>query len=108
MCSQTRGTVAILHLGERLGLWNEAEHPDETQLHMTLLKAFPAGNLLAYGKDFAQDDRDVLWPLRSMFQDHGVPEHRTEERARAALDRLAARSYVKHWDREIPGKHSKH
>lgn len=101
MCSQTCGTVAILHLGERLGLWNEAEHPDETQLHMTLLKAFPAGNLLAYGKDFAQDDRDVLCPLRSMFQDHGVPEHRTEE------DRLAARSYVKHWDREIPGKDSK-
>lgn len=86
--SQTCGTLVILHLGECLKLWTERNHPDEIQLHMNLVKNFPLGTILAFGKGMGQEDNDFIWPLRDILKARGVPEHRTEERARAAMDKI--------------------
>jgi hypothetical protein len=87
---QTCGTVALLHLGERLGLWTDVQHPDELDWHRYLFQFFPEGILTAEGKGGQTDDRDLIWMLRDILREHGVPDDRTEERARAALDKIGA------------------
>ena len=89
-CCQTCGTVALLHLGERLGLWSEERHPDEMDWHIFLLRTLPRGLLIAEGKGGNMDDRDVVWMLRDVLREHGVPDDRTEERAKAAVDKIGA------------------
>ena len=86
--SQTCGTLVILHLGECLKIWTESAHPEEFQLHMNLVQLFPLGTILAFGKGMGQEDGDIIWPLRDILKARGVPEHRTEERARAAMDKI--------------------
>ena len=90
ICCQTCGTIALLHLGERLGLWSEECHPDEMNWHILLLRMFPGGWLTAEGKGGNMDDRDVVWMLRDVLREHGVLDDRTEERAKAAVDKIGA------------------
>lgn len=90
LCCHTCGTLALLHLGHCLGLWTNSDPPDELRWHAHLLQWLPAGLLVADGKGASPDERDLIWPLRDLLKNHGVPDDRTEERARAALDRLGA------------------
>ena len=90
LCCQTCGTIALLHLGERLGLWSDEIHPNEMDMHIYLLQIIPRSLLSAEGKGGNMDDRDVIWMLRDILREHGVPDDRTEERAKAALDKIGA------------------
>ena len=86
---QTCGTVALLHLGWALGLWNESSHPDELRWHWHIRQLGPFdGHIFANGKGTNADDREVIWALRDVLKDHGVPEDRTEERATLALEKI--------------------
>ena len=86
---QTCGTVALLHLGLTLDLWTPDQHPDEFKLHIHLKQKFPQYvGFTADGKPTTSDDKEVLWNLRDLLKSHGVPDQRTEERARLAIDRI--------------------
>eukprot|EP00435_Cladocopium_sp_Y103_P032649 s829_g8.t1 len=87
---RTCGTIALLHLGNRLGLWANDDHPDEFQWHDHMARHLPCGFILAEGKGMGEEDRDVLWSLRDILSAHGVPASRTEERAKAALEKIGA------------------
>jgi len=80
---QTCGTLVLLHLGMSLGLWTPAHHPDEFRLHLHLLKQYAAN-----GKTSGGDDRELIWALRDILTNHGVPDNRTEERATLAMDKI--------------------
>ena len=80
---QTCGTLVLLHLGISLGLWTPAHHPDEFRLHLHLLKQYAAN-----GKTSGGDDRELIWALRDILKNHGVPDNRTEERATLAMDKI--------------------
>eukprot|EP00435_Cladocopium_sp_Y103_P074350 s200_g48.t1 len=85
---QTCGTTLLLHLGARLGLWKDGEQPDEVTWHLQLFQFLPHGSLVACGKGSQADDRDLVWELRDILGLHGVPPDRTEERAKAAIEKI--------------------
>ena len=88
---QTCGTIVLLHLGMNLGLWNEDHHPDELSWHYHIMQKFPwPGQICAYGKGSNSDDREIIWSLRDLLRDHGVPDERTEERAVLALEKIGS------------------
>lgn len=89
-CPHTCGTILLMHLGERLRLWNANHHPDELQWHHFLSTWLPTGLLEAHGKGAQADDRDLVWTLRDILKEHGVPDDRTEERAKAAIEKIGA------------------
>ena len=37
---------------------------------------------------YTSEEKDAMWKLRDLLQQHGVPEDRTEERAMAALAKM--------------------
>ena len=86
----TCGTIALMHLGACLGLWDWLAIPDEMRWHYHLSRWLPDGLLSASGKTSQGDNRDLLWAMRDMLKQHGVPDDRTEERAQAAIDRIGA------------------
>ena len=89
--ASTCGTVALLNLGTIFGLWTQDTMPDEAQWHdilcaQTLFRGtFTAKGKGGSGKGF---DRDVLWSLRDVLHEHGVPDDRTEERATMAIAKI--------------------
>lgn len=83
----TCGTVLLQHLGWLLRLWPCEDAPPEELWHDLLITQFPYGHLVGHGPTDLKDPT-VLWPLRDVLQQHGVPEDRTEERALAALTKI--------------------
>lgn len=89
----TCGTVALQHLGVCLKLWSAKNAPDELKWHQGLLHLCkPEDKLCGWGKATLQtpssEERDAMWRLRDLLQQHGVPESRTEERAMVALSKM--------------------
>lgn len=87
----TCGTVALLNLGTIFGLWTLETMPDEEQWRDILCaQTLFRGTLMAKGKGGAGkgSDRDVLWSLRDVLHEHGVPDDRTEERATMAIAKI--------------------
>eukprot|EP00438_Fugacium_kawagutii_P031198 Skav220793 [mRNA] locus=scaffold150:52383:57152:- [translate_table: standard] len=85
--ASTCGTVALLHLGLDLRLWDELSAPEQIAWHCTLLRRFDHSGLRARGRD-EDAPETVLWPLRDLLQQHGVPADRAEERAMAAITKI--------------------
>ena len=88
----TCGTVALLHLGAWLRLWDAESSPDQLIWHEVLRWFSQHPVLVAYGpggKGKGSDsDRDTIWALRDILHEHGVPEDRTEERANLAINKI--------------------
>ena len=86
----TCGTIALLHLGYLLGIWTLTSSPAELDWHCRLLMNFPDPWLLRAGAlgDLSQEEKEVVWRLREVLQQRGVPEHLTEERALMGLSKV--------------------
>ena len=86
----TCGTIALLHLGYLIGIWTLTSSPPELDWHCQLLLAFPEPWLLRAGAlgDLSQEEKEVVWRLRDILQQRGVPEHLTEERALIGLSKV--------------------
>lgn len=89
----TCGTVTLQHLGICLKLWSAKNAPDQLSWHSGLLHLCkPEDGLCGWGRANNQmptnEERDAMWRLRDLLQQHGVPESRTEERAMAALTKM--------------------
>lgn len=84
----TCGTALLQHLGWLLHLWQPEDAPAEDLWHEALSIMLPHGTLCGFGPSDAAADSTVLWPLRDLLHQHGVPEDRTEERALAALTKI--------------------
>eukprot|EP00438_Fugacium_kawagutii_P033744 Skav209660 [mRNA] locus=scaffold2126:122984:134587:- [translate_table: standard] len=86
--SATCGTVALLHLGRDLRIWDETSAPDQIEWHCYLLTRFDQQGLRARGRDDEAPPEALLWSLRDLLQQHGVPADRAEERALAAINKI--------------------
>ena len=87
----TCGTVALLHLGLVFGLWTMENLPSEIEWHdMLCSQARFNDEMTAAGSGGKGkgSERDVIWALRDVLQEHGVPDERTEERATLALSKM--------------------
>ena len=88
----TCGTVALQHLGIHLGIWSTKNAPDQLHWHQRLSAVRCEGDqLCGWGKSmvaYTSEEKDAMWKLRDLLQQHGVPEDRTEERAMAALAKM--------------------
>ncbi len=88
----TCGTVALLHLGAWLQLWDAESSPDQLIWHEVLRWFSQHPVLVAYGPGGkgkgSESDRDTIWALRDILHEHGVPEDRTEERANLAINKI--------------------
>ena len=84
--SNTCGTIALLHLGQAIGYWQNRPLPDEDQWHATLLRR-NEGEILAFGFEDA-DEYQVLRELQDELSKHGVPPEKTEERATLGIKKM--------------------
>ena len=87
--SFTCGTVALMHLAHILDHWMAWQPHDELQWHVYLLVKFAKlGNLTGLGLDHTQEEKEVIWKLREILEEKGVPTDHTEERAHHALAKI--------------------
>ena len=84
--SMTCGTVALLHVGHILGVWENHDMPDELEWHRQLLQDPVPCCLRARGWTTKEDE--LKQEIRSILHTHGVSESHSEERFYAALKKI--------------------
>ena len=84
--AMTCGTVALLHVGHVLGVWDNYDRPDELEWHRLLLQDPSPCTLWARGWTSKEDElKDQICEL---LHSHGVSENHSEERFFAALKKI--------------------
>ena len=82
----TCGTIALLHFGEILGLWNRLDAPDELHWHQILLTD-PLPSQI-YAKGWNDDDDELKESIRAILHEKGVSEAESEDRYQAAVKKI--------------------
>ena len=84
----TCGTIALKHLMHLLGLCTESMD-DELETHLRLIAgAHLGGQIYGLGPDLSNEEREIVWKLREILAEKGVPQDHTEERAHHALAKI--------------------
>ena len=84
--AMTCGTIALMHLGELLGLWKTHVCPDELEWHCMLLADPIPNELRARGWKWSEHDMEK--EVRDILHSHGVPEDRSKERFKTGLQKI--------------------
>ena len=82
----TCGTIALMHLGHKLGYWTNGDEPQELALHLTLQDEVMPSVLRANGKPYTEEE--LRLKISSILQEHGVAAEHTADRFHAAVKKI--------------------